>query len=157
MDKVQKENSMIPPRVVPSWNNYFLNLCKIVSTRSKDPNTQHGAVIVDNQNKIVSTGYNGSARTIDDSLIDWSRPNKYLYILHAEENALWSAEKRNLENCVIYVTGKPCSKCMLRIAHSGIKRLVFGNQGSHCVDDEDWNLSTKIANLAGIKMENIDV
>jgi dCMP deaminase len=151
------KSEVVLPRIVPSWDDYFLNLCKVVSTRSKDPSTQHGAVIVDEQNKIVSTGYNGSARTIKDSDIDWSRPAKYFYIIHAEENSLWAAEKRNLDKCTIYVTGCPCSRCMLRIAHSGIKRVVYGTQKSVSVDEHDWNISLKIAQLSELKLEQKNV
>jgi|688.fasta_scaffold00614_21 dCMP deaminase len=152
MDEIQKKDRM-KPRDVPSWDEYFLDLCKVVSTRSKDPSTQHGSVIVDNQNRIVSTGYNGSSRYIDDNYIDWSRPAKYHLLIHAEENSLWSAEKRNLEGCIIYVTGKPCSGCMLRISHSGIKRVVYGNRSSVCVDEKDWERSLYIANISNIKLE----
>lgn len=141
------------PRKVPDWDDYFLNLCNHVSTRSKDPSTQHGAVIVDCQNKIVSTGYNGSARTIDDSEINWSRETKYPFLIHAEENSLWAAEKRNLEDCVIYVTGQPCSRCMLRIAHSGIKKVIYGNRKSFCVDEKDWILTLEIARLSNVILE----
>ena len=145
---------MTPPRTVPEWDDYFLNLCKVVSTRSKDPSTQHGSVIVDYQNKIISTGYNGSARTIKDYDIDWDRPNKYAFIIHAEENSLWAAEKRNLENCRMYVTGPPCSRCMLRIAHSGINKVIYGSQGSFCVDEKDWEISLNIAKLANLSLEH---
>ena len=143
----------LPPRAVPSWDEYFLSLCKEVSTRSKDPSTQHGSVISDKQNKIISTGYNGSSKYIDDSKIDWSRPSKYDFVIHAEENSLWTANKINLEGCTIYVTGQPCSRCMLRISHSGIKRVVYGDRSSNCVDENDWNLSLKIASLSGISLE----
>jgi dCMP deaminase len=155
MDKIQKENSMMPPRDVLSWDYYFLNLCKEVATRSKDPSTQHGSVIVDKDNRIVSTGYNGGSRKIDDKDIDWSRDTKYSYIIHAEENGLWSAEKRNLEGCSLYVTGPPCSKCMLRISHSGISRVIYGDKKSNCVDENDWKISLDIANKSKIKLENI--
>lgn len=145
---------MTPPRSVPDWDSYFLNLCTMISTRSKDPSTQHGAVIVDSQNKIISTGYNGSARTIKDSEVDWSRPNKYNFIIHAEENSLWTS-RTNLEGCTMYVTGPPCSRCMLRIAHCGISRVVFGAKSSHCVDEDDWRISLEIARLSNLVLESI--
>jgi dCMP deaminase len=145
---------MLSPRDVPCWDSYFLEICEVVSKRSKDPSTQHGAVLVDDNHRIISTGYNGGCKKIDDQLIDWSRPNKYFYVLHAEENALWTAERKNLDGCTIYVTGPPCSRCMLRIAHSGIYRVVYGPRSSNCVDKSDWEISENIAKLSNIRLES---
>lgn len=138
------------PRQVPDWDSYFMALCEVVSARSKDPSTQHGAVVVDNRHRVVSTGYNGGCRKIDDSLIDWERPNKYNYVIHAEENAIWTAERKDLEGCTLYVTGQPCRRCMLRIAHSGVSKVVYGSKSSQCVDQEDWKISADIARLSGV-------
>ena len=137
-----------------SWDDYFISLCRVVATRSKDPSTQHGAVLVDENRRVVSTGYNGGCRKIDDRLIDWSRPNKYGFVIHAEENALWTAERKNLEGCTLYITGAPCSKCMLRIAHSGVSAVVYGSRSSSCVDASDWEKTKTIANLAKIEMRS---
>lgn len=143
-----------PPREVPSWDEYFLNMCKDVAKRSKDPSTQHGAVIVDEKHGLVSTGYNGGCRHIPDELLDWGRPAKYEWgVIHAEENALWFA-KRDLDGCTMYITGPPCSKCMLRIAHLGIVRVVYGDQQSHCIDADDWNTTLMIVGFACISLEN---
>lgn len=144
---------MEKPRKVVDWDEYFISMCEIIAIRSKDPSTQHGAVIVDDHNRVLSTGYNGGCRKIDDNLIDWSRPNKYNFVIHAEENALWTSERKNLEGCTLYVTGPPCSKCMLRIAHSGISNVVYGSKSSFCVDESDWDLTKKISSLANIKMK----
>lgn len=141
---------MTGPREVPDWDSYFMSMCEVVSARSKDPSTQHGAVVVDSRHRVVSTGYNGGCRKIDDSLIDWERPGKYSFVIHAEENAIWTAERRDLEGCTLYVTGPPCKRCMLRIAHSGISRVVYGPRSSKCVDLEDWEISKKIAILSGV-------
>lgn len=142
------------PREVVCWDDYFISMCDVVAMRSKDPSTQHGAVLVDEHRRVISTGYNGGCRRIDDRSIDWSRPSKYSYIIHAEENALWTAERKNLEGCTLYITGTPCSKCMLRIAHSGVSMVVFGTKSSNCVDDADWSITKNIAFLAGVEMRN---
>lgn len=145
---------MTPPRDVPDWDTYFLSICRVVSTRSKDPSTQHGAVLVDTDRRILGTGYNGGCAYIPDEKLDWGRPAKYEWgVIHAEENALWSAERRNLEGCTIYVTGRPCSRCMMRIAHSGVIRVVFGDVQSRCVDEKDWDITTMIARLANVSLE----
>jgi dCMP deaminase len=145
---------MMQPREVVCWDDYFISMCDVVAMRSKDPSTQHGAVLVDEHRRVISTGYNGGCRRIDDRSIDWSRPSKYSYIIHAEENALWTAERKNLEGCTLYITGTPCSKCMLRIAHSGVSMVVFGTKSSNCVDDADWSITKNIAFLAGVEMRN---
>lgn len=127
-----------------------MRICDVVAMRSKDPSTQHGAVLVDEHMRIVSTGYNGGCRKIDDSLVDWSRPAKYQFVIHAEENALWTAERKNLEGCTLYVTGPPCSRCMLRVAHSGVSCVVYGSRSSVCVDESDWDRTVQIASMAGV-------
>lgn len=145
---------MTPPREVACWDDYFISMCIVVSARSKDPSTQHGAVLVDEHKRVISTGYNGGCRKIDDSAIDWSRPNKYGFVIHAEENALWTAERKNLEGCTLYITGAPCSKCMLRIAHSGVSSVVYGSRSSSCVDAADWEKTRMIASLANVDMRS---
>lgn len=145
---------MTPPRDVPDWDSYFLSICRVVSTRSKDPSTQHGAVLVDEDRRIIGTGYNGGCKYINDEDLDWGRPAKYEWgVIHAEENALWSAEKRDLARCTLYVTGRPCSRCMMRIAHSGVDRVVFGGVESRCVDEKDWEITTMLARLAKVLLE----
>jgi dCMP deaminase len=141
-----------PPRDVPSWDEYFLSLARQAATRSKDPNTQHGAVVVDPYKRVLSTGYNGGCRRIPDRCVDWSRPNKYAFVIHAEENALWHAQRLDLDGCTLYVTGPPCSRCMLRIAHVGISRVVYGTTQSVSVDSVDWELAQQIAQLAEVKL-----
>ncbi len=148
--------SLTLPRETLSWNEYFMNLCVDVSKRSKDPSTQHGAILVDENHVVISTGYNGGCRKIPDHLLDWKRPDKYRWVIHAEENALWFSNKRDLNNCTIYVTGPPCSKCMFRLAHLGVSNVVFGQQKSHCVDEDDWKESCFIAKLANINLTNFE-
>lgn len=145
---------MTPPRDVPDWDTYFLSICRVVSTRSKDPSTQHGAVLVDEDRRIIGTGYNGGCKYIEDTELDWGRPAKYEWgVIHAEENALWSSDRRKMEGCTLYVTGRPCSRCMMRIAHSGVARVVFGCVESRCVDEKDWGITTMIARLANVLLE----
>ena len=60
------------------WEPYFLNIAEAVSKKSPDPNTKHGCVIVDAQNRVISTGYNGPVQGIPHDIIDWTRPNKYM-------------------------------------------------------------------------------
>jgi dCMP deaminase len=126
-----------------SWEEYFMSLALVASLKSKDPSTQVGAVIIDNKTrKLVSSGYNGFPRYIDDDQVPQTRPEKYLYVVHAELNAILHAQ-RELSDCSLYVTVFPCSECM---------KAVYLND----LNGNDWNESKKatmkMAELAGIKI-----
>lgn len=149
-------NSMGTP--IP-WDNVFMSITDVISTRSKDPNTRCGAVIVDPnklpKNAIVAVGFNGPPPQIKDDLVDWSRPGKYNYILHAEDNAIWfgleARGQAGLIGCTLYVNGFPCPRCMLRIVRAGIERVVYGSLVPKC--SEDMELTKHLAGLAYVKLE----
>ena len=106
------------------WDLRFMELTKMVASWSKDPSTKVGAVIADNQNRIISLGYNGFAKGIDDTEDRYAdRSFKYSAIIHAEENAMFFAN-RDLSGCTIYVSFFPCSNCAAKIIQCGIKRVV---------------------------------
>jgi dCMP deaminase len=134
------------------WDTYFIAQCFLVSMRSIDPSTKHGSVIVDKYNRILATGYNGPIRGINDSLVPLTRPEKYPFIPHAEENALLSLGVPILEDGKIYVTGKPCHKCLRMILQKGIRHIVYGPLGSKCVDEEDQKASNNMIKWTGAKI-----
>lgn len=106
------------------WDHRFLALADMISSWSKDPSTQVGAVIVDPARRIVSTGYNGFARGVhDDPGLLHDRPRKYAQILHAEMNALLFAQ-RPLAGCTIYTTVPPCALCAAMLVQAGVYRVV---------------------------------
>lgn len=111
----------------PDWHSYFLKICEIASTRSHDAQTQHGAVIVDSHNRIVSTGYNGFPAGSPDTDFPNLRPEKYAFMIHAEMNAIISAQ-RPLNDCRIYVTGIPCARCLIHIASTGMREIWCGTR-----------------------------
>ena len=106
------------------WDKNFLELAKTVSTFSKDPSTQVGAVIVDDDNRVVSIGYNGFPKGVkDDHRLD-NREMKYEMIVHAEANALLFANAP-VSGCTIYTWPfQPCSRCASLIIQAGIRRVV---------------------------------
>lgn len=110
------------------WDEYFLHLAQVVATRSKDPSTQVGAIIVQDRT-IVATGYNGFPRGVCDDIPErYDRPLKYTWMCHAEENALMNAAREGIkvEGGTIYVTPlSPCMKCARGIIQSGIKEVVY--------------------------------
>jgi dCMP deaminase len=140
-----------------NWDKRFLELAKLVGSWSKDPSTKVGAVIVDSDNRIVSTGYNGFPRGIEDcekKLVD--REQKYAIIVHAEMNALAFANK-SVKDCTLYTWPfQPCSRCAGPIIQSGIKRVVSVVQ-----DDERWKknfeLARQLFDESGIILEWADV
>jgi len=116
------------PVVNSKWDNRFMKLAREISTWSKDPSSKIGAVIVDDDRRILATGYNGFPRGIEDTeerLND--REQKYPRIVHAESNALLSAlySGVSVKGATLYVWGLPiCSECTKLVIQSGIKRVV---------------------------------
>jgi len=130
---LSKDYSMIKqkvgPRIVPHRDDKYMGLAFIHASFSKDPHTQIGAVIVDSTNHILGTGYNGPPRIINDLAINWDRPEKYMVIEHAEANAI-DHSAGPTDGSTLYVTGKPCNGCMIRIVKAGIRRVVYFNHKS---------------------------
>ena len=138
------------------WDNRFLELAKLIGSWSKDPSTQVGAVIADDNNRILSIGYNGFPKGVEDSEKRlFEREEKYAIIVHAEANALMFANK-SVEGCTIYTWPfEPCSRCAGLIIQSGIKRVVSVRHS-----EERWKKnflqSTILFEEAGIPLEFAD-
>lgn len=140
-----------------SWNEYFMFSAILASKRSKDPSTKVGAVVVNNEHRIVGTGYNGFPNGIDDSLLPWSKDSKlfeetkYAYVVHAESNCLTNSVKSNLKGCSLFVTLFPCSSCTKLIIQRGINYIIYLNE---CKDQTsgDHKASLRMLELAGIKL-----
>lgn len=115
---------------VITWNQYFMGVAKLSAYRSKDPNTQVGACIINSDNKIVGVGYNGLPWGCEDSEFPWEaregelQETKYPYVVHAELNAILNSTA-NLKGCRIYVSLFPCHECVKAIIQSGIKEIIF--------------------------------
>ena len=117
----------IMSRSIPGWDQYYLDICKVVAQRSKDPNTQIGSVIVGPNHEIRSTGYNSFPRGIRDDVPErLARPAKYLWIEHAERNAICNAARAGTatEGCTIYVEIMPCMDCARAVVQAGIVQVV---------------------------------
>jgi len=105
---------------------YFLDIAEAVAKKSKDPNTQVGAVIV-TDNRVQSTGYNGYAMGAADDKLPKCAPEKYDYFIHAEVNALLAAVKNGIQinhNTIVYLTHSPCPNCIRLLWQAGIKNFV---------------------------------
>lgn len=113
-----------------SWDEYFMGVAMLSGMRSKDPNTQVGACIVSEDNKILSMGYNGFPMGCSDDEFPWCREgeplnNKYFYTTHSELNAILNYRGGSLEGAKIYVSLFPCNECAKAIIQSGIRTIVY--------------------------------
>lgn len=112
----------------PTWDKRFLGLAEHISQWSKDPSTQVGAVIVDPDKRVVSVGYNGFAKGVEDDNYKYlDKDYKYSIIVHGEVNAILFAQ-RSLKGCTLYTHPfMPCSRCAAMIIQTGISRVVARN------------------------------
>ena len=113
-----------------SWDEYFMGVALLAAGRSKDPSTQVGACIVDNSNRIISTGYNGFPQGCSDDDFPWNRnesegETKYPFVVHAELNAVLNAGGKQLFGSRIYVALFPCNECAKAIIQAGIKEVIY--------------------------------
>jgi len=129
-------------RNVPSWDEYYLSICEVVAARSKDPNTQVGCIIAGPAHEIRSTGYNSLPRGIRDDVPErFRRPAKYLWMEHAERNAIYNAARCGtpLEGCTIYIALMPCMDCARAIVQAGIKEVVISGDRMNQYSSEQYN------------------
>ena len=141
-----------------SWDEYFMGIAIFTSLRSKDPSSKVGAVIVNQKNKIVGTGYNGFIAGADESEFSWEREGewlktKYPYVVHAEANAILNSTTSSLDDCRIYTTLFPCNECAKKIAQKEIKEVVFLSDKHR---DQDFHKAAlKIFEVTGIRFRHL--
>lgn len=113
------------------WDEYFMATAFLSAKRSKDPCTQVGACIVNDEKKIVGIGYNGMPNGCSDDEFSWKKRSsnpfdtKYLYVCHAELNAILNKNSSDVKNCTMYVGLFPCNECAKVIIQSGIKSIIY--------------------------------
>ena len=142
---------------VLTWDEYFMGLAHLSALRSKDPNTQVGAALVDENHRVVSVGYNGFPTGVSDDEFPWSREggvltSKYAFVVHAELNAILNSQ-RSVRGCTIYVSLFPCNECAKAIIQSGIKKIVYESDKYNGVDT---NIASKrMLKAAGVELVRI--
>ena len=139
---------------VLTWDEYFMGLAHLSALRSKDPNTQVGAAIVDENHRVVSVGYNGMPKGCSDDVFPWSREGailqtKYAFVVHAELNAILNS-KYPVSGCTLYVSLFPCNECAKAIIQAGIRRIVYES-------DKYQNTDTTIASRRMLKAAGIEL
>ncbi|MFH1890185.1 MAG: dCMP deaminase family protein [Candidatus Kuenenbacteria bacterium] len=148
------ENNTLKKRDgIISWDECFMQMCFLIAQRSKDPNTQQGACIVNENNIVVGLGYNGFPRGCDDDKFPWTRngeyaDKKYAYVVHSEVNAIYNAS-RQPKDCRLYCTMYPCNECAKAIIQNGIKEVIYESDFYH--DDPIWKASRKLLEGAKVK------
>jgi dCMP deaminase len=143
-----------------NWKEYFRNIAHQVKLKSKDEKTQIGAVIVGEDNEIVSTGYNSFPRGIRDDISErQERPEKYFWFEHAERNAIYNAARIGVstKGTTMYLTcGIPCADCCRGIINAGITTIVceVGEAGAKGPKwEESGKRSLQMFNEAGVKIQ----
>ena len=147
-----------------SWDEYFMGVADLSGMRSKDPNTQVGACIVSEDNKILSMGYNGFPKGCSDDEFPWSRERqgdqqdpystKYLYVTHSELNAILNYRGGSLEGSKLYVSLFPCNECAKAIIQAGIKTVIF--KEDKYPDSPSVRASKRMLNAAGVRYYQYD-
>ena len=124
-----------------SFTEYFINIARMTALRSKDPNTKVGCVIVNSENRIISTGYNGFPSGFPDWPTIWASNQKYKYVIHAEANALLHASG-SVKNCTVYTTLIPCSECTKLLLTAGISTVYY-------LEHRECAITKKLISLSG--------
>ncbi|KAG5671290.1 hypothetical protein PVAND_001495 [Polypedilum vanderplanki] len=110
------------------WEECFMKIALIAAERSKDPKTQVGACIVDDDHRILGVGYNGFPKTEhkdnDGGIYSWNSDEKHDYVCHAERNAI-AHSNGNLKGATMYVTLHPCNECAKEIIQKEFKRVIY--------------------------------
>lgn len=143
---------------VISWDDYFMGVAHLSALRSKDPSTRVGAVIVDQNKKIVGIGYNGFPIGVSDDDFPWGREggfmeSKYAYVVHAELNAILNAP-REVRGCSLYVSLFPCNECAKAIIQSGISEIVY--EDDKYAHTDSVKVSKKMLLEAGVKLRKTE-
>ncbi len=142
-----------------SWEEYFMGIAMLSAKRSKDPSTQVGACIVNDENRIMSVGYNGMPQGCSDEEFPWERQggvldSKYAFVCHAELNAILNFRGGNLSGCRVYCTLFPCNECPKAIIQIGIKEVIY--MEDKYADTDGVKASKKMFEAAGVKYRLYD-
>ena len=143
-----------------TWDQYFMGIARMSAMRSKDPHTSVGACIVGEDNKILSMGYNGMPRGCSDEEFPWGRDGddplttKYVYVCHAELNAILNYAGPNLRGARIYTTLFPCNECTKALIQVGIREVIY--EDNLYPDSASVVAAKKMMKAAGIRYRSYE-
>ena len=137
-----------------------MGIALLSSMRRKDPSTQVGACIVNSEKRILSMGYNGMPRCCSDDEFRWGKEenpldSKYLYVCHAELNAILNCASGNVRGCTVYTTLFPCNECAKAIIQSGIAEVVY--MSDKYSDSDSVLASKRMFTTAGVKFREYQI
>jgi len=138
----------------PGWDAYFLRIAQLVASRSPDPGTQHGCVLVDADHRVISTGYNGPVQHLPNDMVPLTRPEKYDWFIHAEDNAVAFA-RTDLRGATAYITGPPCAACFRRLLQVGVRRIVFGGRLYASFSETEHAACRRMADALGVEVVEV--
>lgn len=140
-----------------NWDEYYLNVAEVISQKSKDPSTKVGCVIVSKDNYIISTGYNGFIKGCNEDFMTFEKPLKDLMSVHAEMNALISANQ-SLKGATVYCTHASCENCLKHLIQAGVAEIVYkhsNTNGKYLVGDR-LDAIKRIIKSTNIKFRNVN-
>ena len=167
--KHREEDRLAPPKIQAdtarrtsskredylTWDEYFMSVAHLSAMRSKDPATQVGCCIVDDNNRIMSVGYNGFPRGCSDDEFPWDKgqedplDEKYMYVVHSEMNAILNFRGESLAGCKLYVTMFPCNECAKAIIQSGISEVIYDSDAY--LNKPSGRAAMRMFEAAGVK------
>lgn len=138
-----------------TWDEYFMGIAFLSAQRSKDPSTQVGSCIVSSENRILSVGYNGMPRCCSDDEFPWEKEGddehtKYMFVCHAELNAILNYTGGSLKGSRVYTTLFPCNECAKALIQCGVSEVIYLSDkydGTPSV-----NCSKRMFETAGVKL-----
>ena len=140
---------------VQKWDKRYLELARLVSTWSKDPSTQTGAVIVSPNNRVIALGFNGFPPGVDDDYRLKDRSQKYEIIVHCEVNAILTAA-RPLDSYTLYTYPfLSCSRCASIVIQAGITDVIAPKNTIERWED-NLKISRGLFKEAGVEVAEVD-
>jgi dCMP deaminase len=139
----------------PKWNDVFMAMNFVLKQRSFDPVTKHACIAFSDNHAILSTGYNGPIDGGVDMNVPITRPEKYDWFIHAEDNTILNAAKHGvgLDDSHFIVSGRPCTPCLRSMARVGAKEIIYGPVQSHMISEKDIKTQEKMITCKGINMK----
>jgi len=132
-----------------NWDEYYMRHVYLAASKSKDPRTKIGAVLV-RDNRLISSGFNGFPYKVNDSIDRYNdRELKYAVVVHAEANAVLQCALlgQSSKDSILYTQGVPCSECCKSIIQGGVKKIVVHQQWPNQCHVEKWIKSFKISEM----------
>lgn len=131
MNEIQPNNNNFENYLPPSWDEWFMRMVYLVAKKSKDTRTKIGSVVVNEDKRIISVGFNGFPIGVNDNIKSrYERPQKYHYFAHSEANSIFSAARIgiSLNKSFLYTQGIPCTECTKAIIQAGISKVLVHEQ-----------------------------